>query len=453
MTDRTPSALEAELARMSDQKLVRTVRVLEQAGENVDVRRALDNARPRLVRLKPTRRLSPMRLFCVPFEDFLADTAVVKTAYQRVARAALPALWRTVQAHADEAAIARATERLRAADPEDRELIYECGIDLWRATGPILADAVAAEADTLTHDDNLTIDRRFVLDQARLVSEILDVAGPIQRMKEFLPGKPIGALEADQVKQIDDLLVEVARASPERVAHVLLALGHRMRTPGDLLGLIGEFRFWGLLGTKARITTAMAGFVVDRIQAAVPALLADAEAGRLNRSMLASQLSALIHDMATTAETVKARPGEALFDDLEAARATLHDAVTEGILAPTDRSLLEGMERHRPDRPIADADLDAGGDCGRALFKLRRVAGHVSLDGEVTARLAKYEADATRLADRALENMLPGNPAVETIRDTFFRAVRLAETVAGPGRCRDLLDRGLSRLAEGEPAP
>lgn len=441
-------ALEAELQRMSDRKLVKTVQVLEQAGSHQAVQKALDAARPRLVRLRPTRRLSLMRLFCIPFEDFLANTGVVKTEYQRVSRAALPGLWRTFEAVVSPEQLTNVAKRLRAVDPEDRGAAFELGVLVWQMGAEVMAKAAAEQHPTLRHTDNMTVDQSFMVSQAALVAEILEVADPIQRMKAALPGKPIEVLTPDDLKAVDELLVGVAKAKSERVGHFLLALGHRMKLPGDLLPLISDFSFWSFLGTRERVTSAMAGFVLDRVETELPRLSLAVDTGSLNKSTMASQLRSLIHDVTETRRTMRPKGGDPLYLPLQKTQANLRKMVRTQILEPSENTLLADLDRNRADRDLDPKAVKQSEETGRAIRKLKDSAEMVGLAEEFQARIAEYEESITGFAEQALANMRPGNPALEKVQENFFVAVRLLESVSTGSKVQDLMETGLLTIAE-----
>jgi hypothetical protein len=441
---------------LSDAQFAQLVDYVERAG-GVSSARAFTNdalaaMRPRLRVSRPPRRLTPLRVFCRPFEDLFYDSPLPQKRLGQIARRAIMPCWTAVSAHIDRdllAALERDIGERTIADPD------------WASTfGPRLWPAAAEAARTMLAALQAGPSARAALikqlgDEA-MVDELADMARMLaiaeiaEELRYILSPKPLARLDESLAlavaAQFDALAPERERLW-DALAWFVIA---RMADPVELARAYGgACKHAGLhmLGvTASKVTIARVGAVVGELAAATRDSSDIAEA-------VASRGEAVADQLAQLRDGVRDRRFAGSLAEIEKMREGLCSAVARNVLEGSGALIADAVDGSADGAPPDEAGREALRESAEArahaLWKCARFAGKIGLDGEVRATIKSVEEAATRRALeqlQALESGIAGGVSVDDAHASLIHAVRVIELVAGSERADALRLRGIATL-------
>ncbi len=232
------NAMEVRQFDLSEGQLGKLVGVLEKArdakGGDALSQDALDAIRPRLKVSQPRRTLTVERLFCVPFEDLLADGSVPPSP-SRILRSSIRPSWKLVEAGLPKELLAELEGKVAAVATRDHALMAELGQRLWPTASATLsvilskANADAAERKRLC--DKLGGERTFA--DLNEMAQVMEIADPVIRLRGCLMPKPVMELDKARVDAV--LAVFDIPSVTMRLPQLLRILLMRVAEPTDLL--------------------------------------------------------------------------------------------------------------------------------------------------------------------------------------------------------------------------
>ena len=213
----------------------------------------LNRLRPTLQRVNGSERTpTPLRFFCMPFEDLLIDR--LRTEKQRgcISRSSVALIWtwvgQTLLPLETKTYCRNFKTAIAAADHAAGKAHAE---DFWAITAYAMREALAGEAGRSTARRVLKDD--LVCADAEEVALLLGVAPAIIAIQETLV-RPVHELTGDHLRAlraIHDGLIETA---PEAAPYVALIATNRLARPVDALKLSFSFRAAGDLNCSVPLT-------------------------------------------------------------------------------------------------------------------------------------------------------------------------------------------------------
>lgn len=424
-------AIEQSLDNLSEEKFIQVLALLDGLPESARTKRLYEQARTRMQRLRPLRRPTLQRLFCLPFEDLLINAR--KDGPQpdgRILRNAMGSAWRLVL----EAPNFNQDEmegRLRESAVADRDAEEAIGRDLWRiGAAQIIAlfrksDAVAKRRDGPLGPNGIW------RDDIAQIGRALELGDTIQGLKRKLPPAPIRLLDEESVKAMRWAIVGNARGDSGKVFALLSVLMVRVSPPSLLLERLAALD----LGIKGRervdvmtwLSSPLAADLQTRAATVADARKRDAVAG-----------AAALRDMAlallsTEGALVAAGTGKVLGEQA----LTFRDGIK--------RALDETLDAARADFARAHGDGDGDGDVpGPVLIAADRQLMALRMGSAIAPRFGKgtefSEAlrEVVKTAQKWLSNDLRAlrmdgsAAATDSLRARLYRAVRMIELAALP---------------------
>ena len=228
---------------LSEGQLGKLVGVLEKArdtqGGDALSQDAFDAIRPRLKVSQPRRTLTVERLFCVPFEDLLADGSVPPSP-GRILRSSIRPSWQLVEASLPKELLAELEGKAAAVATRDHAVLVDLGQRLWPTASAtqtaIFARANADPAERQRLCQQLGGDRAFA--DLTEMGQVLEVADPAMRLRGLLMPRPVLALDKGKIDGI--LGVFDIPSVTMRLSQLLRILLMRVAEPIDLLQALAD---------------------------------------------------------------------------------------------------------------------------------------------------------------------------------------------------------------------
>ena len=460
-------ALEENLFRIPEKEFTSLVLELEQ--RRLDETRARKIAlvmqflRPRLAILKPYRRITSLRLMCMPFEDILYNPGTPRKAIGKIPRNSLKSVWDLLVRSANKTRLQQFEEQLAGMLPEEqtREAIHEIGMEFWTFCAHALRGViVTAEGSTRLRRElinQLGDDTHFA--SLKEVVSMLEVANPIMVLREDLSNGPIDSVSNSDLDAIIAAFTSVNTQGPqyqECVIYVILSRLANMATITDVFQRI-DHAGAGSVITQVSETASLA--MVSQIEDQIKDMDDDIALAP-DRETLSRQAAGYVSTMDSAAKAIGQTGSRQQSRRVGQVRGELATKIRLNVLEEGDdetASLLEALLSNDfsgieggdfDDDSVPDSVMEQMQDRIVSLRVAERYAEEIGLGGEVEQRLSKITEGLNQRADRLL-----GSLNIDGDRDraeaNLNGTVRLLELVAGPELADELRKRGL-RLLDGE---
>ena len=217
MTDVNKSLdeLSQRLSQIPESTLVEMVWALEgkRVGNHADQTALglLGQFRPRLQVVRPARRMSAKRLFCMPFEDMLTNAPKAQSKIiGKIARAVIDPAWDLLVDKIGRTEIDQIEAEIRALGKAPASWL-PLGQRLWPQCAREMRDIVTRAEKNVAYRAEITPKLggpEMYLD-FQDIADVMEIAVEIQTMREGLPPKPIVALTDDDIQAIGNTVMAV----------------------------------------------------------------------------------------------------------------------------------------------------------------------------------------------------------------------------------------------------
>lgn len=435
---------EAEFEKLVSTLELRRLRPSQQAASVA----MLAQLRPRLRLTRPTRRFTPMRLFCRPFEDLLYNPNTPRKALGRIPRSALAPIWAEVEKRLGETGIASAAEAIKSVDPTDAASIDSAGRPLWQAAHAALKDLrdTAAKEKGGRAKLQQSLGGPEVLASLDDIITALAIAGPITEMRRTLPPPPIAEVDTPGLKAIVAGLTKTAAVDRDGLSIIVLTLMSRLKSPAMLPGLIerlvgegaGEF----IQAMGGQIGEAVASQQEDR----VIDVRAEAEAKKDAPVEVARSLGKELQSLEREAKAAGGA-GRGVARQIERVKAELGRVARETIVsgaAPKAIQAIDALDAP-PDNSTSSRDrFRAVEDQIVSLRLCKQYAGDVGLEGEIDGAMKSIGTKLTEKSTDLLKRLEANDATVSSV--DLFCTVRLVELVEGSEKADKLREKGMAAM-------
>ena len=455
-------ALQENLFRIPEQEFKALVYELEQ--RRLDEARARKIAlimrflRPRLAILKPHRRMTLLRLMCMPFEDILYNPGSPRKAIGKIPRNAIKSVWDLLLENADRDRVRQFEEQLASMKIEEqtRETLFEIGLEFWTFCAYALRGViVVAEGSTRLRRELIEKmgDDNYFASLKEVVS-MLEVAQPIMVLRENLSKGPIDTVSNRDLDAIIAAFTAVNAKGPdyqEYVIYVILARLADMATITDVFQRIDNAGA-GAVITQVSDTAAQA--MVSQMEDQIKDMEDDISVAP-DRETLARQAGSYVNSLAGAAKAIGQTGSRQQSRRVGQVRGELANKVRENVLIEGDEATaallatLQSSVSNFDDEDGMSADvLEKIQDRIVSLRVTERYAEDIGLGGEVEQRLNSIEKGLTDRADRLLNTFSIGSDR-DRAEVNLNGTVRLLELVVGPEAADEFRVRG-RQLLDGE---
>lgn len=459
--------IERKLFEIPDEKVAQLTLLIERSRavimSSAMADAALGTLRPRLAKTRPPRYLTLQRIFVHPFEDLLILPEGTEKQFGRVSRRSLAPVWEFLLARIDKEAVAQMEASLRKAPMPDVGVrqdprITHFGETFWAVSAACLrgelqkADADAAYRSKLEAD----LGGAAILQDLADMTAMLELAEPLERLREELSPKPVGRLLDDQVEAIKAIYLEAAGAG-KAPAGYLLAMAIARLTDG--------FQIIALADALGEVDSGVDGMRPGQFVRAMLAGDSKRALGSMTRTDPEKVSDSSVADMLGDFSNLLARlkrdgMAENARSEIDRAARHLKQMVQVGVLGGIDEKVLGGISAVLTP-PAADteeaarqavfaAKVDAEGRI-YALQKVAKTAADIGADKEVAGTLKSLSAQIEQTGAALLADIKAGRMNAEgreAVKLKVFAAVRMLELVAGNQAASRLMKDGMAALAK-----
>lgn len=440
---------------LSEGQLGKLVGVLEKArdtkGGDALSQDALQAIRPRMKVSQPRRTLTVERLFCVPFEDLLAD-GTLPPSPARILRASIRPCWKLVEANLPKELLTELEGKVAAAASRDHALMVELGQRLWptasAALSVLLNRAGSDPAERKRVLEQLGAERAFA--DLNEMAQVLEIADPVMRLRGALMPKPVLALDRTRIDAV--LAVFDNPGVTMRLPQLLRVLLARVAEATDLLQTLAAISTDD--PRARRLGVAVRAELVADLQARIDGLGGPTPPTPDIVVPLAGEAAErfkALHDMPSAGGDQVI--GDAVAKMKERIVAILRDAV----IARAEQVALAAFAGGPAPATAADATaalqtMAAAEAHAGALKQCAGFAEGLGLAGEINAKLTELALAVERAAVERLSG--DAKPAHEG-RVVMFHAVRMLEICSNANRADKLrirIEQGGKAEAAAAPA-
>ncbi|MCR9257306.1 MAG: hypothetical protein NXI16_14565 [Alphaproteobacteria bacterium] len=462
------------LHALNDEKFAQVVMVLEEsrtkAANPASVNALLKNLRPRLVKQTPDRWYTAQRLFCVPFEELLADNRRGEKSYGKVPRKAIDSVW-TLYADNADSVIMEKLEAERRGGPISFVKASKIAEPLWRDAAEVLnaqikqakssADAIKKMTERLGGQDAFLSMEDIAL--------FMEAAPQLMALRNGLSPRPIRSLDETDAKLVADTIAEIGeRCRTEAATTPLMIILARLESPTTIKSLIGKVReisadseqapmvHKALDAFKAQVSDAVVGEMENRLET-----LSETETGVIPREEIAKRIEDCIAGLDDAAADAKEQGQEGQFRRrFERMKMSMKAVVAEKVIDGTSGAVgdtLKALDAMGLERPSTES-LAALEDHLIGLRLARRYGDALDLKADVSKEVdsaVKAMKESIQLANnKAKDTPKSTDPAKRTeIEANLMSRVRMLELIGDANAANEEMAKAFDILDERFPEP
>jgi hypothetical protein len=469
MTDvgKSLGELSQRLSQIPESTLIEMVWALEgkRLGNHTDQTALglLGQFRPRLQVVRPARRMSAKRLFCMPFEDMLTNAPKTQPKIiGKISRNAIDAAWDLLVDRIGRTEIDQIETEIRNQGKAHASWL-PIGQRLWPQCAKEMREIVARAEKNVAYRAEITPKLggpEMYLDLQDM-TDVMEIAVEIQTMRESLPPKPIVALADEDIVAIGQTVMAVDQRMKVRAPVVVYALVARLDQPTEILSIfvrVAEKGMAGSTGELASITTEVMVTDMEQRFEEVRRSLADGTSdGNVSvREDLAKEIGHHLKGIAQGRELLKGQAGAAAARRLDRVRVKLKDVVNANIIENAGKDIgavLADIGRLAAkamgEGDIAEIQLVE--DRLLALQLAAKYAGDLGLDKELKDELKRVENQIDGhtgrfFTDIRMRGLMPEDR--QGAESELYSSVRMLELVSGADKAEKTLVEGLTLIDE-----
>ncbi|MDF1792157.1 MAG: hypothetical protein P1U88_09625 [Thalassobaculaceae bacterium] len=408
----------------------------------------LSQIRPRLRLIRPPRRLTPMRIFCRPFEDLLYNPNTPRKALGRIPRSALKPIWSETEKLLGEAGLSPMLAAIKTLDPSDAAAVDAAADPFWQAAYAALKGF--RDASTKEKGGRAKLQEQLggpeILASLDDIVTALAIAGPITEMRRNLPPPPIAEIDNQSLSHVVAGLTKTAVIDRDGLPIIVLSLMARLASPAMLPALIERLIDEGagdlIKSMGGQVGEAVASQQEDRIID----IRTEAEQNKddpitVARS-LGNELKTLEREakaaggggrgVARQIERVKAELGRLARETVVAGAAPKAVAAIDALGAPTDNATTSRDQFRAVEDQIVSLRL------------CKQYAGDVGLDDEISSAMKTIGSKLSEKSTDLLKRLESNDVDVSSV--DLFCTVRLVELVEGSEKADKLREKGMAAL-------
>lgn len=313
--------LEHMLADLSDQKVMEIAGLFDSGGADPQALKGRSMLRDRLRVLRPQRKITPCRLFCVPFELLLSDDQSPDDPLRQVARAAILPTWHQVESRLPASVLKLVRSAGEKANSPLDDALRPAATALWSESSRIIEqsfDEIAhhvGDAEWLQH-----IGGAMQAHEAIVELRVLLEHGGQARPSALLSQK-IGTI------------VERALDVGEQAAHATaLTASLHFESPGNMIGVLLDNTLSTLPGGKGRsIVLRLRDTIVSDIECQTKSI--EVHAGAARTVDVIASLDRVVDNMHAMQELLAKQPDPKLKLVVEQARSHARSLFVDQVLS------------------------------------------------------------------------------------------------------------------------
>jgi hypothetical protein len=411
----------AKMSTLPDGKLLEALDVLAAVAELPDVRRLINDMRPRLRKLQPRRAPTLKRVLFQPVEDLFASGAP-RPGSPSIPRSAIALCWSLLEQREPQQMSALAAA-LRALPRDDPRAILPLAHELWS-----LAAGVVAAAE-----------KEGAVDEAvALIGRILVVASEVQAFKRALPQKPMTLHGNARALQLVKEGVEAIKAKGVAIDGFILAVAARLESPAELFRTLQTAE----IPLPASAAKLLGAYVIDEVVKEAKEL---ADTSVISPEDAARDADRLFRVLTDAQNNLGGKMKNELNEGTRHVDGVIKGLLGRHVIEPATTVIAAALGR--AGAPANDEDLVAAEAHARALARSRQLAKHVGLDAAANAAVIAIRDQLKANIGQTLETG-GATRDKDAVRKTVFGTIRLLEMVAGPEEAERLLRQAQKHLSD-----
>lgn len=423
--DLTFETLSSQLRSADDRTLLKIVGVVDRLARRGSLDQLLAAHRMRLAVIRPPRPLTAGRLFVLPFEELLVDTAAWSPGMMRVPRDRLTRLIALTFAALPDGLEAEVRRRLEGRTMDDAALVLEVGREFW--PGCIEAVRRVLERGRMARD----AETRDLLVPLRIAESLLPVAESLVTTVWALPPKPMLELDDAASEKIADLLGRAAGIGKECFQLVAELLVSRSELPLSIIEpvLSGAFA-WGV--KERQQAAAMIAEACQNEMISLYRGLAKAPASAEPRELV-DRLQAIVSNL----ESLQEVAAKVKFDhrELRRLKADTFELIEERLAGALDNGLLDAFSTL--DEAAEQADWRRLEQNAVAAANIRLMAKRIGLASKIDYVFTKAFEEYRAVLEATASSGLPG----VMLQPLAMDRLRIIELLFGSRPAMQLLER------------
>lgn len=435
---------ETEFEKLAMALELRRLRPSQQAASMA----MLEQIRPRLRLIRPPRRLTPMRLFCMPFEDLLYNPNTPRKALGRIPRSALKPIWAETEKRLGEEGLATVLGAIKSLDPSDAEAVDAVGRPFWQAAYLELKgyrDAAAKEKGGRAKLQE-QLGGPDVLASLDDIITALAIAAPLTEMRRHLPPPPISDIDNANLMHIVTGLTKTGAIDRDGLPILVLSLMARLASPAMLPALIERLIDEGagdlIQSMGGQVGEAVASQQEDRIID----IRAEAEENKEDPVAVARALGTELKTLEREAKAAGGG-GRGVARQIERVKAELGRLARETVVsgaAPKAIAAIDALDAP-PENATSSRDrFRAVEDQIVSLRLCKQYAGDVGLEGEIATAMKSIGSKLSEKSTDLLKRLEANDVTVSSV--DLFCTVRLVELIDGSEKADKLREKGMAAL-------
>lgn len=435
---------EAEFEKLAAALELRRLRPSQQAASVA----MLSQIRPRLRLIRPPRRLTPMRLFCIPFEDLLYNPNTPRKALGRIPRSALKPIWEETEGLLGTDGLAPVYEAIKTVDPADDEAVHAIGRPFWQAAHGVLkalhGNAAKEKGGRAKLQEKLGGPEVFA--SLEDIVTALAIARPITTLRRNLPPPPISDINNAALQHVVDGLTKTAAIDREGLPILVFSLMARLSSPAMLPALIERLIDEGagdlIKAMGGQVGEAVASQQEDR----VIDVRAEAEAQKDDPVAVARALGAELKTLEREAKAAGGG-GRGVARQIERVKAELGRLARETVVtgaAPKAVAAIDALDSPTDNATSNRDRFRAVEDQIVSLRLCKQYAGDIGLAGEIETAMKTIGSKLSERSADLLKRLQSNDASVSSV--DLFCTVRLVELVEGSEKADKLREKGMAAL-------
>ena len=416
------------------ERFLKAMESLDQRGDALEIIEIKRQVRDRLAEIRPPRKVTLTRIFCLPFEELLRDHVAEGTSW--IPRAAITICWRIVEGHVEPKLLLELKRRLESTAQPTRELLSEIGHLLWPAASKALATVTAAARSGDEPALALFDGDASAITHAEVAAGACQVAKLIEDMKELFPIRPLRALDSHQR---DHFLAEFQHLSTENkhdLRCLIYIVAHWTQNPADLFQLCADIDLGpatpigrALMGTRDTVVVARAAEQMDVLKTTLAGDAIDI-AGCAELASVAAECLDSADELIRDSKNV----------DPEAVaqmRQELRSMVQDKVMTAASEALCNAWDDKDNGHAAPEREaVIAAESAARAMRKCGRVASKLGMESDIAKQISSSMAAVRHGVDETLADLGKGNGQenVAAAQATVANATRIIEILDGPER-------------------
>ncbi len=437
-------AIAGEILLLPNDRFLKAISLLERVKGHPSTQRALDAARSRLIELRPPRRMDLRRLFYLPMEDLLTNSAVQAAEEGRIGRDLMAICWRLIQDNADKAEFQRLNVQASEIFSTEWEKLKKAGERIWVLAATSLGEAAArAKEDSAYASQNLGSPESVAI--VGDLSEAYKIAGEAVGLKERFPENPVVTFDDEDYSALIGAMKRIREGRTGDPWQLVWVMSARMANPIDFL--------MQFLKQRSFEPTPAVGPMVDR---SVNQL--EAEVGRTRErastSGSASDVASQAVHMAATLASAKqlAKSRKHLAEQVDRIAVELQEMVREVVVEGAMESVMATLPGLNADELGTQPDLSdmaKAEDRVLALCQVSDVDPAMNLGPVVQQKLKAIATEVEKQIRSALDQLgsQPATPEGRRAAEAHLsHSTRLVELSEGPAAAERVMMDGHKRI-------